>query len=222
MTLLPLRITAAAVALGTAAAAIAGCGSPGPAAQHAPAGAVILTAAELPPGIRMVTVTNAQLLDITDRISGPATGATYSPASCTQPSAFTTTVDPSALGLVVGEAGTGPISESVVKIHADLAAVTKNVTGKCATVTVTGGRVSDATHVHFTPVTVPKTAATEIVAVRQDSIATTGGQQVANHVLIAWASVGDYTVIVTQNGASGDPDQRLFDDVLISAVAKAA
>ncbi|GAA4397496.1 hypothetical protein [Tsukamurella soli] len=192
--------------------------------KGAPAASVVLSGTELPVGIRILPISGAQLEQLTNQLSGRAEGATFSPAGCAQPSAFGGKVDTGALGLVVGQAGTGPISESVVKQKADFGNVSENVTGKCRTVTVTVRTAQGvgATRVTYTPVAVPQTAASRVVAVRQDTVTVSGGRTTAAHMLTAWAAVGPYTVTVTQNGSTGEPDQRLFDQVLVTATAKAA
>ncbi|MDF0529878.1 hypothetical protein P0W64_17940 [Tsukamurella sp. 8F] len=234
----PARLLPVAAALGAASLLLAACGSDeasspvesaAPAASFsvqkgAPATDVVLTSDELPVGVKSVPLTAQQTKQVTDGLSGVAADTTITPSKCKNPNPFGAKFDATGAGMVTGQAGTGAVSEVVLKKKGDLSAVRKNISGDCAKITATArqGTIVVTSRVGYSVVPVPRTAADSVVAFRQDRVSAAGGRSSTSHFLTAWAVVGDYTLTVSQNGSTGEPDKRLFDVVLASAIAKAA
>ncbi|CAM3945662.1 MULTISPECIES: hypothetical protein [Tsukamurella] len=192
-----------------------------------PAKDLVLTAAELPAGITVVPVSDAQLKEVVDQMSGAASTAKFSPAGCASATALTDAtkkLDVSQVGLVTGSTDTGAVSETVASEKPDIAKLRENFAGKCnsmrADMSVQGQQVSS--EITTTLRDAPKTSATDAVVLHQVNVSTTAGQNVTQRMLLGFAQVGGYSVSVTAIGMTGEPDAALFDRVFVAAVAKVA
>jgi hypothetical protein len=187
---------------------------------------LVLTAAELPAGYSAVPVDDATLQKVLKEITGAGSTAKFSPAACGSPAMFAkaSNIDIKALGVMAAQGGSDVLSESVTAERPDLAAVKKNITGQCSDVTaqITTMGQNVTTHVKYSPVTVSKTKADEIFAVRQETVSKVAGQTVDQQAYAAYARVGSYAVVVQLMGMGAAPDRATFDKVVVSAVNKVA
>lgn len=192
-----------------------------------PAKDLVLTAAELPAGIEVVPVTNAQLQSAVSQFTDAASTMKSTPAECgSQTSVLdaTSKIDVSKIGMVVGTSKTGFVASTVLAAKPDIAKLRKAYTGPCKTVsaeiTTMGQNVS--TRITTTVLEGPATKASELVVVKQSSASKAGGVDVHEESYQGFAQVGGYSVTVNVKAMTGAPDKAMFDEVLVSAIDKVA
>lgn len=235
-----IRLAGATTIVSAVAVLIAGCGGSdssaaddGGAKDGAPSAVtksakdVVLTAAELPAGIEVIPVTDAQLQSALDQITTSADTLKAVPAECGSKTAIvdaTSALDVSKFGMIAGSAKSGVISESVLVAHPDIAKLRSAFTGPCKTMTadLTFQGVSVSSQITRTVLDVPTGKATDLLVVREDSTSNAGGQRVTQPSYQGYAQVGGYAVTVSVKALSGTPDKSLFDELLAKAINKAA
>lgn len=128
---------------------------------------LVLTAAELPPGLTVTPIEADEKQVILDQLTGSADeGATFTPAECRLPSMFepSAPVDASKLGVVVGEAGRGYFNEAVVAQRPAVAQL-RTFLDTCKTVRETHGGTSIETT--YTVLDGVRSKADELVVVHE-------------------------------------------------------
>ncbi|MGC5028008.1 hypothetical protein ACLQ3K_24910 [Tsukamurella sp. DT100] len=192
-----------------------------------PAKDKVLTAAELPAGIEVLPVTDAQLQSALDQITTSADTLKAAPAECGSKTAIvgaTAQLDVSRFGMIAGSSKSGLVSESVLVAHPDIAKLRAAFTGPCKTMTadLTSQGVSVSSQITRTVLDSPKGKATDLLVVREDSTSNAAGQRVTQQSYQGYAQVGGYAVTVSVKALSGSPDKKLFDELLAKSIDKAA
>ncbi|MYR07721.1 hypothetical protein GTV32_16045 [Gordonia sp. SID5947] len=230
------RVTTSAIAGMAAIAMVAGCGGAGSdqaSADTSPAGAgvtvppkdLVLTKSELPAGYQEIPIPPDQMQKSADSMLDATRGADISPASCAPPTTVPDTMDTSAMGMLVAAHGSTTLAEVVTPAKGDMAAIRASMTGDCAKVSAAiknGDAAGASSTIKNTPIDVPDTKADDVFAVEQTSTSTVNGQEVTATSLLAWATVGGYSVAVTSGGLLGAPDTAVFTTTLVKAIDKVA
>ncbi|WP_147276554.1 hypothetical protein [Tsukamurella tyrosinosolvens] len=200
----------------SSAAASSGAGAPASARQ------LVLTAAELPPGMSMADF--AMDADVVRAVLDPLTGqrptgTTYSPSACAPVSMFGG-VDqpaPSLAGVAAGEGGgRSAFTEAVVARRPDIAAVAAYFQ-RCRIVVQNDGG---------TPLTTTyairdgeRGRADQLLVVEE----TPDDPNLKQRALVAYARVGEHAVWVRLRAFQGEPvDRTQFDRLVAAAVDKVA
>lgn len=180
---------------------------------------LVLTAAELPPGLTVMSIGTDEKQVILGQLVGSADrGATFSPAECGLPSMFVASapVDVSALGVVVGEAGQGYFNEAVVAQRPALDEL-RRFFGNCKTVREAHADTSIETTYTLLEGLRPK--ADDLVVVEEK----VSGALAKQDAYIAYGAVGGYAVWVRMRTVGdGAPDRALFDQLATAAINKVA
>ncbi|MBE5471348.1 hypothetical protein [Mycobacteroides abscessus] len=180
---------------------------------------LVLTAAELPPGLTVTPIEADEKQAILDQLTGSADeGATFTPAECRLPSMFepSTPVDASKLGVVVGEAGRGYFNEAVVAQRPAVAQL-RTFLDTCKTVRETHGGTSIETT--YTVLDGVRSKADELVVLHEQ----VPGVLVKQDAYTAYASVAGHAVWVRMRTLGGDaPDRPLFDQLVTASIDKVA
>lgn len=180
---------------------------------------LVLTAAELPPGLTVTPIEADEKQAILDQLTGSADeGATFTPAECRLPSMFepSAPVDASKLGVVVGEAGRGYFNEAVVARRPAVAQL-RTFLDTCKTVRETHGGTSIETT--YTVLDGVRSKADELVVLHEQ----VPGVLVKQDAYTAYASVAGHAVWVRMRTLGGDaPDRPLFDQLVTASIDKVA
>ena len=234
------RIVSAATTVAVVAVLVAGCGSSdsstadGGGTKAVPthtvsksAKDVVLSAGELPAGIEVLPVTDAQLQSALDQITTSADTLKAVPAECGSKTAIvdaTARLDVSKFGMIAGSSKSGVVSESVLVAHPGIAKLRSAFTGPCKTMTadLTSQGVSVSSQITRTVLDVPNGKATDLLVVREDSTSNAAGQRVTQQSFQGYAQVGGYAVTVSVKAMTGTPDKKLFDELLTKSIDKAA
>ncbi|WP_435594762.1 hypothetical protein [Tsukamurella tyrosinosolvens] len=188
---------------------------------------VVLSAADLPAGIDVLPVTDAQLQSALDQITTSAGTLKAVPAECGSKTAIvdaTARLDVSKFGMIAGSSKSGLVSESVLVAHPDIAKLRSAFIGPCKTMTadLTSQGVSVSSQITRTVLDTPKGRATDLLVVREDSTSDAAGQRVKQQSYQGYAQVGGYAVTVSVKAMTGAPDKKLFDELLTKSIDKAA
>lgn len=180
---------------------------------------LVLTAAELPPGLTTSAIESDEKQAILDQLTGSADkGAVFEPADCRRPSMFDALapVDAATLGVVVGEAGRGYFNEAVVAQRPALAEI-RTFFDKCKSVRET--REGTSIETTYTLLDGAQSKADELVLVEEN----VPGAVLKQDAYTAYASVDGNALWVRMRTVGGDaPDRSLFDQLVTASINKVA